>query len=128
MKQRGMTLLEVLVALVVFALAGLAILKTTAQQASTLGRLEEKTFAVWIAENQMGALRLEKQWPSTTWTDGSVIFAGSTWYWRYRGIDTGDDSLRAVEVEVRHGSHDAAPAAILRSDLPQSVEDDGDEN
>ncbi|OSN03690.1 type II secretion system minor pseudopilin GspI [Lonsdalea iberica] len=128
MKQRGMTLLEVLVALVVFALAGLAILKTTAQQASTLGRLEEKTFAVWIAENQLTALRLEKQWPSTSWTDGSVIVAGSTWYWRYRGIDTGDDSVRAVDVEVRHGSHDATPAAVLRSDLPQPAEDDGDEN
>ncbi|OSN05883.1 type II secretion system protein GspI [Lonsdalea britannica] len=128
MKQRGMTLLEVLVALVVFALAGLAILRTTAQQASTLGRLEEKTFAVWIAENQLTALRLEKQWPSTSWTDGSVMFAESTWYWRYRGIDSGNDSVRAVEVEVRHGSNDATPAAILRSDIPQAGEDDGDAN
>ena len=38
-KQAGMTLIEVMVALVVFALAGLAVVQATLQQTRQLGRM-----------------------------------------------------------------------------------------
>lgn len=40
-KQAGMTLIEVMVALAVFALAGLAVMQATLQQTRQLGRMEE---------------------------------------------------------------------------------------
>lgn len=42
-KQAGMTLIEVMVATAVFALAGLAVMQATLQQTRQLGRMEEKT-------------------------------------------------------------------------------------
>lgn len=52
-KQAGMTLIEVMVALAVFALAGLAVMQATLQQTRQLGRMEEKTLAGWLADNQL---------------------------------------------------------------------------
>ncbi|MEE3652615.1 MULTISPECIES: type II secretion system minor pseudopilin GspI [unclassified Brenneria] len=120
MRQQGMTLLEVLVALTVFALAGLAVLQTTAQQARSLGRLEEKTFAGWIAENQQVQLRLEQRWPETHWVNGETLFAGERWYWRWQGIETGDTQLRALDVEVRRRKDEQAPLGMLRSYVVKS--------
>ena len=51
--QSGMTLIEVMVALVVFALAGLSVMQATLQQTRHMGRMEEKTLAGWLADNQL---------------------------------------------------------------------------
>ncbi|AUH00116.1 type II secretion system minor pseudopilin GspI [Pectobacteriaceae bacterium CE70] len=115
MKQQGMTLLEVMIALVVFALAGLTVLKTTAQQAGTLSRLEEKTFASWIADNQQVQVQLENSWPDTRWIEGEVPFAGTLWYWRLQGVETADSHVRALDVEVRHNKNSPSSDAWLRS-------------
>lgn len=62
--QSGMTLIEVMVALVVFALAGLSVMQATLQQTNHLGRMEEKTLAGWLADNQLIQLKLENRWPA----------------------------------------------------------------
>ena len=46
-RESGMTLIEVMVALVIFALAGLAVMQSTLQQTRQLGRMEEKILASW---------------------------------------------------------------------------------
>ena len=68
-KQAGMTLIEVMVALAVFALAGLAVMQATLQQTRQLGRMEEKTLAGWLADNQLVQLRLENRWPALSWSE-----------------------------------------------------------
>lgn len=114
-KQCGLTLLEVLVALVVFALAGLALLQTTAQQANGIGRMEEKVLASWLADNQQVQLHLAKTWPEKRWSEKTVIFAGETWYLRWQGKDSEIDQLRALDVEVRRKKDEAAALVSLRS-------------
>ena len=64
-----MTLLEVMVALVVFALAGIALIQSTTQQAAGIGPMEEKVLAGWLADNQMVQLQLEKIWPKNGWDE-----------------------------------------------------------
>lgn len=113
--QRGMTLLEVLVALIVFALAGLAVLQTTAQQAGSIGRMEEKILASWLADNQQVRLHLDKTWPEKRWIDTTVTYAGEEWSVRWQGVDTELGQLRALDVEVRRHKEDAAPVVSLRS-------------
>ena len=51
--KQGMTLLEVLVALAIFATAALSVLRAVTQHINTLGYLEEKTFAGLEVDNQM---------------------------------------------------------------------------
>lgn len=113
--QRGMTLLEVMVALTVFALAGLAVMKTAIYQVSTLNRLELKTFAGWVAENQQVQLKLEKRWPETRWVSGVSSLGGERWFWRWQGVETGDVQFRALDVEVRRDKNSSAADAVLRS-------------
>ncbi|GKV89554.1 MULTISPECIES: type II secretion system minor pseudopilin GspI [Pectobacterium] len=114
-RQKGMTLVEVLVALSVFALAGIAVLQTTARQASSLSRLEEKTFAGWVAENQQVQLRLEQRWPEASWVRGETQFAGQRWHWRWQGVETGDPQTKALDVEVRRNKDAFAADASLRT-------------
>lgn len=99
-KHSGMTLLEVLVALAIFSVAALALLQSLGHLALGPGRLADKTYADWVAENQMVELRLQSVWPSLHWTQGSSEQAGRTWYWRWRGVESELPGLRALEVEV----------------------------
>ncbi|WP_375055058.1 type II secretion system minor pseudopilin GspI [Zobellella sp. DQSA1] len=114
-RHNGMTLLEVMVALMVFALVGLTLLQTTAQQAGALGHMEEKMLANWLADNQQAQLHLEQWWPEKHWTGKEVQFAGRTWSVRWQGVDTMDSRLRALDVEVRRQENDPAPLITLRS-------------
>ncbi len=100
MNARGMTLLEVMVALAVFAIAGLAVMKTASEHLSALNYLEQKTLATWVVENQLVQQKLENKWPGDSWVEGDEQMAGSTWYWRYRGVATADNNF----LGARYGS------------------------
>ena len=49
----GMTLLEVLVALFIFALTGTAIMKAASDHLTGVGQIEDITFATWVANNHL---------------------------------------------------------------------------
>ena len=60
----GFTLLEVLVALAVLAIAMGAIIHAATQSINTVATLRDQTFASWVALNRVNALLLEaKPWP-----------------------------------------------------------------
>lgn len=54
--KRGFTLLEVMLALAIFALAATAVLQIASGALSNQHVLEEKTVAGWVAENQTALL------------------------------------------------------------------------
>lgn len=114
MKCQGMTLLEVMVALAILALAGLAVMKTSGEQVRNLSQLERKQFAAWVAENQLTTLRLQRVWPAERWHEGSSQMAGQEWHWRWRGVATSAPTLRALEVEVRLDADARQPLTLLR--------------
>lgn len=114
MKQQGMTLLEVMVALVIFAGASLALMNSVTSQVRALQSMEESLFASWVAKNQMVALRLAGGWPALDATSGQTQLAGRTWYWQQQGETTRDPLLRAAEVQVRSAPGDD-PRVQLRS-------------
>ncbi|ABM01976.1 general secretion pathway protein I [Psychromonas ingrahamii 37] len=99
-KDSGMTLLEVLLALVILATAGLAVMNAASGALNSQAYLQDKTFALWIASNGLAELKLENEWPSNTWRSDQVDFAGSTWYSRYQGVVTVDDNFKALDIEV----------------------------
>jgi len=97
---RGMTLLEVMLALVILASAGLAVMQAASQSLSNQSYLQQKTFAMWIASNRIAEFKLQKQWPDLHWRQEQVEFAGANWFLRYQGVATENSSFRALDVEV----------------------------
>lgn len=98
--QRGFTLIEVMVAIVVVALGIGALLTTISSATETVGRLRDKSFAQWIALNQIATLRLSGSQPAIGVTRGSVDYAGGKWNWEQEVSDPGVDGIVRVEVRV----------------------------
>ena len=97
---RGFTLLEVLVALAVLALALAAAIRASGAYAGNQAYLQERTLAHWVARNALTELQLETQWPDTGERSDSARMADLDWEWRATISDTPDEDLRRVEVEV----------------------------
>lgn len=101
-QQGGFTLLEVMVAMFIFAVAGAAIIKTTSEHINSVGKLEEITFATWVANNQLtrASLLSEKTWPPKNKDRGSVEMLDRTWYWQQEVQATVDEDLKAIIITV----------------------------
>ncbi|NVK55865.1 MAG: type II secretion system minor pseudopilin GspI [Alteromonadaceae bacterium] len=95
-----MTLLEVMVALFIFAMTGGAIMKAASEHLSSLGQIEEITIATWVADNHLNQMQLEKPWPIKNNVKGQTDMAERTWYWQQVVKDTGDSEFKAVEISV----------------------------
>ncbi|MCW8093273.1 type II secretion system minor pseudopilin GspI [Alteromonas sp. ASW11-130] len=98
--QRGMTLLEVMVALLIFALTGTAVMKAASDHLFSVGQIEEITFATWVANNRLNALQRETTWPPKNNLKGQQEMSDRIWYWQQKVIKTSDKDLRAIEVSV----------------------------
>ena len=98
--KHGMTLLEVMLALVILGTAGLAVMQAASQALNNQSYLQQKTFAMWIVSNRIAELKLQETWPTASWTNDEIEFAGAKWYWRYQSVATGDPNFVALDVEV----------------------------
>jgi general secretion pathway protein I len=60
---RGFTLLEVMVALAIFATLAAAVLSASQYALKYSMGVEQRVFAAWLADNQLNQLRLQSAWP-----------------------------------------------------------------
>ena len=110
---RGFTLLEVLIALTVVAVALAAAVRIGGTASINAARLEGKTFGHWVAMNRMEELRAERLWPGTGTRSGTEEMAGRIWEWRQRVENTADPNVRRVEIEVTRDDEPDAVLAVL---------------
>lgn len=99
-RARGFTLLEVLVALAIFALVAASVLTATARSLQTAARLEDKTLAMWIADNRLAELQLSKTPVADGRDQGEVNFAGRRWQWQSEVQSTSEADMRRVTLWV----------------------------
>ena len=102
----GFTLVEVLVALSVIAIALAAVLKGATEGASSARYLRDKTLAHWVAMNTITEVQVRGEWPSPGRKEGEAAMGGRDWYWRSVVSDTPDADIRRLEVEVRYEEED----------------------
>lgn len=96
---RGFTLLEVMVSLLVVALALTALVKGAAQTVNSANDLRDKTFAQWVAVNKVTEWRSRKFLSNSTIT-GDDKMGKQDWYWVAKFIKTENKNIRRVEVSV----------------------------
>lgn len=118
-KQHGFTLIEVMLAMAVFAIAGVALLGVADNNYRHISHLEEQMFATWVASNQLVEVSLDKTWPPKNNRKGKVEMAGRTWYWQQKVIKTANKELRAVNMQVRLNEDDELVSASLMTYMAQ---------
>lgn len=111
-RARGFTLIEVLIALVVVALALLALTQTASSQVRAFDGLRERALAGWVAANVLSETRLATPMPPIGRSDGRVRFADRDWRWTLDVAATEDAAIRRMDVAVRLGDAEAASASL----------------
>ncbi len=109
----GMTLLEVMIALAIFATAAISVMRAVSQHIHTLAYLEEKTFATVVADNQM-ALTMLSGAPQHS-RSGSTQLAGREWYWTVVPVATTAGMIQAFDVSVSADKNQKTPTVTVRS-------------
>lgn len=96
----GFTLIEILVAMAVLAVALTALIKGSSLHTSNAAYLRDRTLATWVAQNQLVKLQLARTWPSIGKKDGKVEMAGIEWQWKTETKKSPDPSVRQVILKV----------------------------
>lgn len=118
-RNAGFTLLEVLVALAVLAVALGALVRAGADSAGNLTYLRDKTFAHWVAMNRIVELRLAEEWPATGTRSGRAEMGGREWRWQAEVAETDDRAIRRVEVAVYPETERDTPLVRRTGFLPE---------
>jgi len=111
----GFTLIEVLLAMAVFSIAGIAILGAAENNFRSLSTLEQQTFANWIASNQLVEVHVETTWPPKNNKKGQVTMVGKEWFWLQKVVKTANADMRYVTIEVRLDEDEDNPIAQLHT-------------
>lgn len=96
----GFTLIELMIAMAVFAIAGVAVMRATTEHIRAMGMIEEMTMAGYVAENQLQLARLETRWPPQP-REGEAEMAKNRWKWVLEVLETDDAEFRMLKVTVR---------------------------
>ncbi|MCF6438372.1 type II secretion system minor pseudopilin GspI [Pseudoalteromonas luteoviolacea] len=101
--QKGFTLLEVMVAMGICAVAGIAALQATGAHINNMSIIEQQTYASWVAENQMVMARTKAsggKWNGKNSDSGDAELAGHKWYWSQKVEKTADAEFVKLTIEV----------------------------
>lgn len=100
-KLSGFTLIEVLLALAIIAIALTALLKATAQNIENTHRIKEKTISHWIAMQGVAMIQLKlihvNQSQEAT---QSTTMLGEQWYWRAKISSTPIKKMQQITISV----------------------------
>lgn len=99
-EQRGFTLVEVMVSLVIVALSLGAVTAAVSQMADAGFSMQQRTYASWIAQNKVAEMRLANVVPDVAETNGEVTFANQDWRWSAKVSETEVENLFRVDVAV----------------------------
>jgi general secretion pathway protein I len=124
-KSRGFTLIEVVVALFIVALAVGALLGAVTSSASNTTYLRDKTFAEWVALNKLTETRVAGQTPSRGATTGEVDYAGNRYQWQQTVSPLPFNGMFKIEVRARMLSQAAAAAPPAATASADAAEGDG---
>lgn len=92
-KHQGFTLIEVLIALAIVAIAFTALIQSNAQSIRQTQRVQEKTLSHWVMKQGITMVQLGLIQPDPNQTHATRLL-GQRWYWR---AQTHSTSLKHVQ-------------------------------
>jgi general secretion pathway protein I len=99
-RQRGFTLLELLVAVVVLGISLSALLAGFGNYTKQAGYIRDRTLATWVAHNSLNELLNDPTWPATGGKDGEAEMSGQKWRTHIEVRGTDDPQLRRFDIKV----------------------------
>jgi len=96
----GFTLVEILVALLVLAIALTAAARGLSAAIDTTAALRDRTLARWVAEDKLAEMELKREWPALDTKEGDADMGGRAFHWRQETGATPVARMRRVEVSV----------------------------
>ncbi len=98
-RSSGFTLVEVLVALAVVAIALVALAHAGARVLDHQAELERRTLATWLADNRISEIRLRRALSAGVST-GELEFGQRRWRWRSEVQPAPGGELWRIDVEI----------------------------
>lgn len=111
-KQQGMTLLEVMVALVIFSTAALALMNSVSLNVRFTHGLADTLQASWVAENQLAEAWLTKSDFPDAEQQGTEMMGGRSWHWRKQRVKTAKEGW-ANDIQVYAEGDESQPVIAL---------------
>lgn len=115
MKQRGFTLLEVLVALAVLSVVMFGMFSYTAAHTRNINYLQDRSFAHWVAMNQLVQIQIGEEKAVAGELSGESEMAGRQWFWRADVTRTSNEAVLKLQIEVAADEQFDQPLASLLS-------------
>ncbi len=96
----GFSLLEVVIALAVVSIALLALSRTGGSAPARYTDLQQRTLALWVADNAMAEIRLTEGFPQPGARFGQERMAGVDWSWQAEISQSAEPNIRRVDITV----------------------------
>lgn len=111
---KGLTLIEVLIALAILSIAMTAVIKATSQNIRATTYLQDKTIALWVgqevlSEAQVGIISLTSD---TDRIKQTRTMLGKEWYFTDAQEDTPNKHIKKIRVQVFASREDEASPLI----------------
>lgn len=106
-KHGGFTLLEVMVALVIFSICAATLIQQSGRSTRQQATLEHRMHSHWIAENELEKIRL-KGFPSIGKTSREIDFSNQRWRIEQEVLKTNNADLRKVVIAVSRQDFDTS--------------------
>lgn len=100
MRERGFTLLELLIALAIVSIGVLATLRALAMVTNGAADLRERRLAEWAAQNRLAELRALRHFPKVGASDTAITQGGRQFRLRLDVTATPNPRFRRVDIRV----------------------------
>ena len=109
MKSKGFTLLEVMVALAIFATAAMALTKVAMQYTQATAQAILRTKAQFVAQNEIAKMQIKGEWLEGTQSE-QLSQQGEHWQVEKSSQSTISPNVQRVEIQVRLFNTETAKA------------------